>query len=251
MHEETTNYLYRNPELYDQVFSTAPTAVTLTAMVTGLLERHGAVPPSSVLDIGCGTSFKLARLAALGYACTGVDYLPGMVDYSRKKYPDIDFAVGDIRSLRYGRTFDIVTCLGWVIENVHSDHDIAQAMETLAVHSTPGSLLILDAHNPIGDLMAAGSRKEFSFDVGGQTAYARAEFEVDRRNQVLTRTRQWTLPDGTQEIDTAHFRLYFPKELENHLNRHGFEVVDMFDNTDLHPSALSGAMLYVAARYTG
>jgi SAM-dependent methyltransferase len=248
---ELTNYLYRNPELYDRVFRTAPTGDSLKKMCAALLADNGKEPPASVLDIGCGTSFKLAHLADLGYDCTGVDFLDAMVSYSRNRYPNIDFEVGDIRSVRLNRTFDVITSLGWVIENVNSTTDIARAMETFAAHSKPGTLLVFDTHNPIGDLHAQGSRSEFAVDIEDFQATAQATFEVDRRRQILTRHRTWTLPDGREEIDVAHFRMFFPMELEHYLDLHGFDVVDMFDNVDRKPTELNGSMLYITATYRG
>ena len=251
MDPELSNYLYRHPELYDSVFRSAATGPRLKHMLQALLSKNGMEPPSSVLDIGCGTGFKLAHLRDLGYRCTGVDYLDAMISYARGEYPGIDFSVGDLRDVRLGTTFDVITCLGWVIENVHSCDDVSRAMATFAAHARPGTLLVFDTHNPIGDLHARGSRSEFSLDLGDFIATARASFDVDRRNHILTRRRTWQLPGGVEEEDLARFRLYFPMELEHYLELYGFEVVDMYDNTDLAGTDLDGSMLYVTATYRG
>ena len=251
MDQELTNYLYRNPKLYDSVFRSAATGVRLKEMCRAVLARNGKLPPSSVFDIGCGTGFKLAHLRESGYECTGVDFLEAMVGYARQEYPGIEFDAGDVRDVRLGRTFDVITCLGWVIENVHSCTDISRAMATFAAHSKPGTLLFFDTHNPIGDLHALGSRSEFAIDLDGFRATAKASFTVDRRRQILTRRRTWSLPGGAEESDTARFRLLFPMELEHYLNQHGFTDVEMYDNTDLAPSELDGSMLYVTATYAG
>ena len=251
MDADISNFLYRNPRLYDAVFRTAPTAKRYEEMADLVLARNRKEPPSTILDLGCGTGFKLDHLHRAGYRCTGVDYLEGMVAYARTEYPGIGFEVGDIRDLRLGRTFDVITCLGWVLENVHSCADISRAMATFAAHSRAGSLLVFDAHNPIGDLHALGSRREFSIDLDGFTATAHASFDVDRRHHVLTRRRTWSLPGGATELDVARFRLLFPMEIEHYLSLHGFGDVQMYDNTDLSPSDLDGSMLYVTAIYTG
>lgn len=248
---ESTNYLYRHPELYDAVFRTAPTAPRLQDMARAVLARYGKEPPSTVLDVGCGTGFKLAHLRDQGYRCVGVDPIAAMVDYARGEYPGIEFAVGDVRDVRLGRTFNVVTALGWVIENVHTPDDVAAAFATFAAHAAPGTLLYFDTHNPIGDLAAHGSRREFSIDRAGLEARATATFDVDRRHQILTRRRTWELNDGSREQDVAHFRLFFPMEIEHHLDQHGFDVLAMWDNTDLADSALDGSMLHVAATFRG
>ncbi|WP_020494608.1 class I SAM-dependent methyltransferase [Sciscionella marina] len=251
MDPKLTNYLYRNPKLYDDVFRYAETGDKLKEMCHALLVRNGKEPPSSILDIGCGTAFKLAHLRAKGYDCTGVDYQEAMVSYAREQYPDMRFEVGDIRDVRVGGRFDVITCLGWVIENVHSCSDIAKAMATFEAHAKPGTLLVFDTHNPIGDLHGLGSRKDFSIDLEGFKATGQASFTVDRRNQILTRHRTWSLPEGATEQDMARYRLLFPMELERYLTSHGFRDIEMYDNTDMTPTELEGSMLYVTAVYGG
>lgn len=247
---EFQNYLYRNPPLYDSIFRTS--GARLKEMIHEILVQNGKEPPSSVLDIGCGTGFKLAHLQGLGYECTGIDYLQSMVAYARSEYPESDFEVGDIRDLRLGQTYDVITCVGWVIENVHSLADVSRSMDTFAVHSKPGTVLVLDVHNAIGDLYATGSRREFTIDREDFKASAQATFDVSRCEQLLTRRRTWQISDGSTEQDVAHFRLYFPKELEHHLESHGFQVIEMYDNTDLkHTDLDQGSILFVTATYTG
>lgn len=216
-----------------------------------LLVRNGKTPPDSVLDLGCGTAYKLAHLNEAGYDCTGVDYLEGMVSYARGEYPDMRFEVGDVRDVRVGRKFDVITCLGWVIENVHSCADIAKVMDTFAVHANPGALLVLGTHNPIGDLAALGAKSDFSIEREDFQATGDASFTVDRRRQILTRHLNWSLPGGATEEEVTRYRLFFPMELEHYLTSCGFGDVEMYDNIDLVPSDLAGSMLYATAIYQG
>jgi SAM-dependent methyltransferase len=66
---------------------------------------HAAVPPgASILELGCGTGRILRPLAALGHPVTGVDDSPDMLARS----PDLPTACSPIKSLRLGRTFDVV-----------------------------------------------------------------------------------------------------------------------------------------------
>ena len=46
-------------------------------------------PPARVLDAGCGTGRVAARLAELGYACTGVDVDPSMLAVARREHPGL------------------------------------------------------------------------------------------------------------------------------------------------------------------
>jgi SAM-dependent methyltransferase len=245
----TSGFLYRSPELYDSIYRFDSAGIRLKEMCYELLVRNGKKPPSSVLDLGCGTAYKLAHLREAGYRCTGVDYLEAMVSYARDEYPGIRFEVGDVRNVRIGQEFDVITCLGWVIENVHSCTDITKVMATFAAHANPGTLLVLGTHNPIGDLSALGAKSHFSIEREDFKAMGDASFTIDRRHQILTRRLIWSLPGGVTEEEVTRYRLFFPMELEHYLTSYGFGDVKMYDNIDLTPTDLDGSMLYVTATY--
>lgn len=51
--------------------------------------------PARIADLGCGTGTLSALLAGEGYAVTGLDFSPAMVDRARAKAPELEFVVGD------------------------------------------------------------------------------------------------------------------------------------------------------------
>jgi SAM-dependent methyltransferase len=244
MATELQNFLYRHPDLYEAVYCRS--AGNVQNMCKMLFSRHRKSPPCTVLDMGCGTGYDLAYFNDEGYRCTGVDYQRKMINYARTRYSGIDFRVGDLRTIRLGQTFDVIICLGWVLAYVNSNEELSLAMDTFAVHSKPDTLLILEIHNPIGDL-GLGLRRNFVIDTDKLTASAQATYTVDRRNQMLIRQRTWLIPGQPSQEDLARYRLFFPMEIQHHLNTHGFSVSGMYDNTQLANSDLSGSALYVAA----
>jgi len=75
----------------------------------GWLDRFTALLPAggSVLDIGCGSGEPIARhLIEKGYALTGVDAAPTMIDLCRSRFPSATWLVADMRELALGRSFD-------------------------------------------------------------------------------------------------------------------------------------------------
>lgn len=73
------------------------------------LERFLALlaPGASVLDIGCGSAEPIARyLIENGFAVSGVDSSPPLVELCRARFPDRDWQVADMRALALGRKFD-------------------------------------------------------------------------------------------------------------------------------------------------
>ncbi|GGX40958.1 class I SAM-dependent methyltransferase [Streptomyces chryseus] len=245
MEASLKNFLYDNPELYEQIYDGS--GHEIPRMCAALFGGT----PATVLDIGCGTGRDLEFFAELGTRCSGVDYQPNMIAYARAQRPDIDFQVGDMRKVRLGTTFDVITCVGWALCNLHTPEDIDLAMATFAAHARPGTLLFLHLPNAIGNDDGHGMRHRFEIDTPSFRATAEATYRFDRRRQLLTREAVWSIPGEPDRSDFARFRMLFPMELEHYLTGHGFSVAGMYDNTAAADSELDGSVLYVAARFSG
>ena len=73
------------------------------------LERFAALlaPGAEILDLGCGSGEPVAReLIRRGFAVTGVDSAPSLVDMCRKRFPRQEWVAADMRVLALGRGFD-------------------------------------------------------------------------------------------------------------------------------------------------
>jgi trans-aconitate methyltransferase len=125
---DVRNYLYEHPELYEWVYR-EPNDET-AAMCRRFFERYLSKKPKSILDIGCGTGRDLHSLARDGAEAVGIDALPQMVDLARSRYPEHEFHVGDMRSVRLGRTFDVILCMGSAFMYAKSDADIRATFAT-------------------------------------------------------------------------------------------------------------------------
>ncbi|HEU4366811.1 MAG TPA: class I SAM-dependent methyltransferase [Methylomirabilota bacterium] len=232
--------LYTEPRLYDLVF---PDPEGTTArMCREAFRRYLPAPPGSALDVGCGTGRDLAALATTVAECWGIDLLESNVAYARAVRPQLRVAVGDMRTARLGRTFDVVTSLGNALSYALTDADLARTADTYAVHARPGALLVLDALNARAYLDGAGFREriEARVDTPELTATTVSLHALDRAARRLTRTRVWRIPGRADVEDYAEYRLLDPDELRTVLGRAGFEVVGLYDNREFRDSALTG-----------
>lgn len=60
-----------------------------------------------ILDLGCGSGEPIARyLIEQNLRVTGVDAAPGLIDLCRRRFPEQDWIVADMRGLALGRRFD-------------------------------------------------------------------------------------------------------------------------------------------------
>ncbi len=108
-----------------------------------------------VLDAGCGTGRVAQRLAAEGYAVTGVDADPAMIEVARERAPEVDWVVSDLAYLDLATRVDVVVMAGNVVPFVEAD--LEAVCSRLAAHLEPRGLLVcgygLDAdHLPEGAL---------------------------------------------------------------------------------------------------
>ena len=112
--------------------------------VDGLIKQKNP-GASSMLEFGCGTGRYTRELAGLGYSVHGVDLSEDMLTEARKTSCDkVMFSQGDMRSLRLGRQFDVVTALFHVLSYQTADDDVLSALFSVREHLCPGGVAVLD-----------------------------------------------------------------------------------------------------------
>lgn len=82
-----------------------------------LVELLGAKKEEKILDLGCGTGDLAKKLHDIGVDVIGVDRSENMVSEALKKYPNVQFSVGDATDLGYNHEFDAVfsnATLHWI-----------------------------------------------------------------------------------------------------------------------------------------
>lgn len=243
------NLLYRRPELYELVYP-EPNDETPT-MLRRAFAKHMQALPRSILDVGCGTGRDIGSLSRNCADCVGVDAIAEMVALAASRHADVRFQQGDMRSIRLGRTFDVVMCMGSALMYALTNADLRATLQTFAVHSHPQSLLFLDIDNAASCLPGGHFHRESKTEVNAHDfrAAATITFDFDYRRQLMVRRRTWYLADGKTVEDFCEYRLLFPAELDALLDSAGFSVVGMYDNQELAESALNGSRLYVAATF--
>jgi SAM-dependent methyltransferase len=111
------------------------------AALTALAERLPA--GAAVLDLGSGTGRPTAELlTAAGYAVTGYDVAPKMVEIARAQVPEARFEVGDLRELSFeAGTWDAITAFFSMLQLPRADQEAV--IGRLAGWLKPGGLLVL------------------------------------------------------------------------------------------------------------
>lgn len=212
------NLMYRRPDLYDQLTTGDEQAAQVASTVAEL-----AVPVSSVLDLGCGTGRDLDIFRShYDWDGTGIEFQPDLVAYAQLVRPELNIRLGDMRTVRLGRTFDLITCLGNSFAYLHTDAELHAAAETFAAHAHSDTLLIINtltAPPPSGEVMHSTCR------IDGAEAQVAIAGAWDADSKLHTTHRDWSFPDRAAASDTIIRRVTPPAEIARILRPHGFGLV--------------------------
>jgi len=117
---------------------------------------HPSTANSVFLDIGSGTGHLVNLLTNRGFQAHGMDVSKDMVDYSQKKFPDIQTKCGDAMDpLVYDRLlFTHITCMNYTIYHVQ---DKQKFFQNCYHWLQPNGYLILhlvdkDKYNPLAPM---------------------------------------------------------------------------------------------------
>jgi SAM-dependent methyltransferase len=94
----------------------------------------------TLLELGSGGGHNAFHLKSR-YALTLTDLSPAMLELSAQLNPECEHLVGDMRTLRLGRTFDVVLAHD-AVDYMTTEADIEAAVETASRHLAPGGLAV-------------------------------------------------------------------------------------------------------------
>lgn len=104
------------------------------------LRAHLGPGRHAILELGAGGGNNLSHLTS-EFDATAVDVSDAMLANSRRLNPAVTHRVGDMRSVRLGRTFDAVL-IHDAISYLTTAADLAATFATAAAHLRPGGVLV-------------------------------------------------------------------------------------------------------------
>jgi SAM-dependent methyltransferase len=111
------------------------------AFVARVVDDVGDGTSRTLLELGSGGGNNASHLKAR-FECTLTDLSPEMLALSRTLNPECEHLEGDMRTLRLGRTFDVVF-IHDAISYLTSGVDLRAALETAYAHVRPGGVVVL------------------------------------------------------------------------------------------------------------
>jgi SAM-dependent methyltransferase len=105
-------------------------------------------PRGRALDVGCGTGVLAARLAAAGYAMTGIDPSAGMLEVLRERTPDVEAVEGSGTALPFdANAFDLVLTVA-TLHHIAEPGDVRRTLSEMVRVTRPGGRVLVWDHNP-------------------------------------------------------------------------------------------------------
>ena len=108
-----------------------------------LARRFGPKQQTGWLDVACGTGRHLEFLRR-GHVVVGVDGSRKMLRLARRRLPGVRLVLGDMRSFRLDRRFDVVSCLFSAIGHLGTKNDVRRTFANFARHLNPGGIAIVE-----------------------------------------------------------------------------------------------------------
>lgn len=103
-------------------------------------ERAASPRPETLLELGAGAGNNALHLKRR-FTCTLADLSEDMLALSREQNPTCEHVLGDMRTLRLDRTFDVVLVHDAIMYML-TEEDLLAAAQTAFVHTRPGGAAI-------------------------------------------------------------------------------------------------------------
>jgi SAM-dependent methyltransferase len=221
------------------------------AAILGYLRDRIDGPLETLLELGSGGGNTASHLRA-DLRLTLTDLSARMLELSRTINPDTEHLVGDMRTLRLGRTFDAVLIHDAICYMTSLD-ELRAALTTAFEHLRPGG---------VGVFLPDHVRDTFqpATDHGGEDAPAQADGRPGRGLRYLEWTTDPDPADTTYLVDYAVLLRHADGSVEVHHDRHVEGLfprrawLDLLSEVGFEPRALTdayGRFVFVGRRPVG
>jgi SAM-dependent methyltransferase len=181
------------------------------AFVLAALKGHVDGPVETLLELGSGGGNTASHLKH-DLRLTLTDLSPEMLVLSATLNPECEHLVGDMRTLRLGRTFDAVLSHD-AICYMTTDADLRAAMATAFAHLRPGGAAVFMPDH-VRETFAQGT------DHGGHDAPELAGGRPGRALRYLEWTTDPDPDDATYQVDYAILMRESDDSIEVRADRH-------------------------------
>lgn len=172
-----------------------------------LVQSRATRPIRTILELGAGgghLSYHFARVS--GATMTLTDISAEMLALSRRLNPGCEHVAGDMRTLRLGRTFDLVLIHDAVM-HMNTASDLRAAIATAHLHCTPGGLAAF-----LPDWTKETFRPGASLSGGPGASLQGADAAPDTSRDKQARLVEWTWDPDPADTEFLSHMTYILRE---------------------------------------
>lgn len=158
---------------------------------------------STLLELGSGGGNNASHLKK-HFDVTLVDISAPMVAESRRLNPELEHHVGDMRSVRLGRSFDAVFVHD-ALAFMATREDLRRAMETAYTHCRPGGVALF-APDHVTENFAEATDCGGSSDGTRGIRYLEWTSDPDPDDEQITVDYAYVIKDGSGSVELIHDR---------------------------------------------
>lgn len=197
-----------------------------------VLDDSVAPGPRTMVELGSGGGNNALHLKP-HFTMTLVDVAPNMLVVSRALNPECEHVVGDMRTVRLGRVFDVVF-IHDAIDYMTTEADLRQAIETAFVHCRPGGVALF-VPDHVRETFQPATDHGGHDGAGRALRYLEWQFDPDTADNRYTTHYAFLLREGDDvrvEHDWHECGLFARSDWFRLLTEVGFQpksVVDQYD----------------------
>ena len=183
---------------------------------TQVVRRLLPDPPATVLDVPCGDGRLTTRLAAAGYAVTGVDLIASEVEHARNAF-------------------------GYLVPA-----ETAGSLAGMRAALRPGGRLVLESMTVAESFLVAGFKPSTEWEYGGIRLSATNHYRVSESR--LESDFTFEDAEGHVEHTRAAHHVHTSGEVVRMLQQAGFGEIELLGSDGVEPYALGSPRLIAVAR---
>lgn len=238
MSENSIDWLFAHPRLYDNLFEKYTTDIPF---YLALADKYG----DPILDLMCGTGRVTIPLARKGFSVTGLDMSTEMLEIARRKAAEagieIDWVNADGRDFFLKRKYQLILIAFTSLLQLTERREMETCLTSIKANMEYDGRFVIDIFNPDFTILLRNPEDRFPVgeaeDPGGRGKVIITECTTyNAADQILTVRWFYRYDDDGEEM-THDFRLriLYPQEIDALLRYFGFIIEDKFGDYDFSP----------------
>lgn len=167
-----------------------------------VLSKAGLPLSPSLLELGCGGGSNAFHLKKTFAQMTLTDISPHMLAISRALNPECEHLEGDMRTLRLGRTYDVVF-IHDAVEYMTTPQNLEQAIETAFIHCKPGGMALF-VPDHVRETFQPSTDHDGRDGHGRALRYLEWAYDPDDNDTMYTVEYVYLLREGNQPAQVEH-----------------------------------------------